>query len=37
MKRELKEADKIREELLKTHGYYYSSAELIREDRDDYH
>ncbi|ACR41630.1 conserved hypothetical protein [Sulfolobus islandicus M.16.4] len=37
MKRELKEADRIREELLKTHGYYYSSAELIREDRDDYH
>ncbi|WP_187287674.1 type II toxin-antitoxin system VapB family antitoxin [Saccharolobus islandicus] len=37
LKRELKEADRIREELLKTHGYYSSSAELIREDRDDYH
>ncbi|PVU75153.1 antitoxin [Acidianus hospitalis] len=36
-RRELEEADKIREELLKTHGYYSSSAELIREDRDDYH
>ncbi|ADX82096.1 hypothetical protein [Saccharolobus islandicus] len=37
LKRELKEADRIREELLKTHGYYSSSAELIREDRNDYH
>ena len=39
MKRELKEADKIREKLLKSHGYYSSSAELVREDRDkdDYH
>ncbi|WP_187146821.1 antitoxin [Saccharolobus islandicus] len=37
LKRELKEADRIREELLKIHGYYSSSAELIREDRDDYH
>lgn len=34
MRRELKEADRIREELLKSHGYYSSSAELVREDRD---
>ncbi|MFP3260878.1 MAG: antitoxin [Sulfolobus sp.] len=35
MRRELEEADKIREKLLKSHGYYSSSAELVREDRDD--
>ncbi|MDT7875190.1 MAG: antitoxin [Sulfolobus sp.] len=34
MRRELEEADKIREKLLKSHGYYSSSAELVREDRD---
>ncbi|MEM0373172.1 MAG: antitoxin [Sulfolobaceae archaeon] len=35
MRRELMEADRIREELLRSHGYYSPSAELIREDRDD--
>ena len=33
-RRLLEEADRIREELLKAHGYFSSSAELIREDRD---
>ena len=37
LKRELKEADRIREGLLKTRGYFPPSAELIREDRDDDH
>ncbi|AKA74805.1 antitoxin [Saccharolobus solfataricus] len=37
MRRELREANGIREELLKSHGYYSPSAELVREDRDGYH
>ena len=34
MRRLIEEADSIREELFKTHGYFSPSAELIREDRE---
>ena len=33
-RRLIEEADSIREELFKTHGYFSRSAELIREDRE---
>ena len=33
-RRLIEEADTIREELFKTHGYFSPSAELIREDRE---
>ena len=33
-RRLIEEADSIREELFKTHGYFSPSAELIREDRE---